>query len=243
MKDKGTDGTGTAGADERSLHDRLLDEWGTAIVDGVIAPGERLPEPELDGENPSRTVTREATRVLESMGLVTVRRKAGATVNPIREWNMFDPQVVRWRLSGRYRLEALHELSQLRSAIEPLAARLAAAHATSEQWAALTEAAIGMVSHSNHADEPEYLEADSLFHRTLVEASGNLMIADLADVVATLEGRTQHELMPKTANQEALDLHSEVAALVRKGDGDGAEAAMRRIVGEADDAITRIARG
>lgn len=226
---------------ERPLHDRLLDVWGMAIVDGDVAPGERLPDPELDGENPSRTVTREATRVLESMGLVSVRRKTGATVNPIGRWNMFDPQVVRWRLSGRHRLDALHELSQLRSAIEPLAARLAASHASREQWAALTEAAIGMVSHSDHADETEYLEADSMFHRTLMEACGNLMIANLGDVVvATLEGRTQHELMPKSANQEALDLHSEVAALVRKGDGAGAEAAMRRIVDEADAAVTRI---
>lgn len=229
-------------SDERPLHDRLLDAWGMAIVDGDIAPGERLPDPDLGGESPSRTVTREATRVLESMGLVSVRRKAGATVNPIRQWNMFDPQVIRWRLGGRHRLDALHELSQLRSAVEPLAARLAATHATNEQWAALTEAAIGMVSHADHADEQEYLDADSLFHRTLVEASGNLMIADLGDViVATLEGRTHHELMPKTANQEALDLHSEVAALVRRGDGMGAETAMRRIVDESDDAITRIA--
>ncbi|KAB7789536.1 FadR/GntR family transcriptional regulator [Bifidobacterium leontopitheci] len=226
---------------ERPLHDRLLDAWGMAIVDGDIAPGERLPDPDLDGESPSRTVTREATRVLESMGLVSVKRKTGATVNEISEWNMFDPQVVRWRLSGSHRLDALHELSQLRSAIEPLAARLAAAHATNVQWAALTEAAIGMVSHSDHADEREYLEADSLFHRTLMQASGNLMIANLGDVVAaTLEGRTQHELMPKTANQEALDLHSEVAALVRKGDGAGAETAMRRIVAEADAAVARI---
>ena len=37
-----------------------------------------------------------------------------------------------------------------------------------------------MVSHADDADEQEYLDADSLFHRTLVEASGNLMIADLA---------------------------------------------------------------
>ncbi|MBT1177561.1 FadR family transcriptional regulator [Bifidobacterium callimiconis] len=230
------------GTTDRPLHDRLLDEWGTAIVDGDLAPGDRLPEPDLGGERPSRTVTREATRVLESMGLVSVRRKAGATVNPIPRWNMFDPQVVRWRLGGRHRLEALHELSQLRSAVEPLAARLAASHATTDQWAALTEAAIGMVSHSDHADEQDYLDADIMFHRTLMKASGNLMIANLGDViVATLEGRTQHELMPKTANQEALDLHSEVAALVRKGDGAGAEAAMRRIVTESDDAITRIA--
>ncbi|MBW3092982.1 FadR family transcriptional regulator [Bifidobacterium sp. 82T10] len=227
---------------DRPLHDRLLDEWGTAIVDGDIAVGERLPEPDMGGETPSRTVTREATRVLESMGLVSVRRKAGATVNPIGQWNMFDPQVIRWRLGGAHRLDALHELSQLRAAVEPVAARLAADSATPEQWAALTEAAIGMVAHSDHANEQEYLDADMLFHRTLLEASGNLMFAKLGGVVAsTLEGRTRHELMPSVANQEALNLHAEVAALIRKGDGPAAEDAMRRIVTEADAAVTRIA--
>lgn len=236
----------SAPARTRSLHDLLLDEWGVLIVNGDVKPGERLPDPATateEGGAPSRTVTREATRVLESMGLVDVRRKSGATVNPIERWNMFDPLVIRWRMMGSHRMDALRELSQLRAAVEPVAARLAAANATPDQWASLTQAAIGMVSHSDHADEQPYLDADILFHRTLVRASGNLMLANLGDVIAsTLEGRTQHELMPKVANQEALDLHAEVAALVRKGDGAGAEAAMRRIVDEAAVAVERMTR-
>lgn len=49
-----------------------------------------------------------------------------------------------------------------------------------------------MVAHSDHANESEYLDADILFHRTLLEASGNLMFAALGDVIAsTLTGRTQ----------------------------------------------------
>lgn len=228
---------------ELSLHDRLLDQWGMAVVSGAAAAGERLPEPDMDGEPaPSRTVTREVTRVLESMGLVSVRRKAGATVNPIEDWNIFDPQVIQWRLRGPYRIAALHELSQLRAAVEPAAARLAATHATSEHWAALTSAAIDMVAHSDHANENDYLAADVRFHRTLLEASGNRMFAALGDVIeSTLTGRTHHELMPATADQTALNWHTEVAALIRKGDGMAAEDTMHRIVDESDEAISRIA--
>lgn len=103
-------------------------------------------------------------------------------------------------------------------------------------------AAIEMVAHSDHANESEYLDADILFHRTLLEASGNLMFAALGDVIAsTLTGRTQHELMPRVADQTALGWHTEVAALIRKGDGDGAETAMRQIVDESDQAISHIA--
>jgi DNA-binding FadR family transcriptional regulator len=226
-----------------SLHNRLLDEWGMAVVSGDTAEGSRLPEPAADGGTaPSRTVTREVTRVLESMGLVNVKRKAGATANPIDMWNIFDPQVIRWRMRGPYRICALHELSQLRAAVEPMAARLAAENATSEHWADLTRAAIDMVAHSDHADESEYLAADILFHRTLLNASGNRMFAALGDVIAsTLTGRTQHELMPKVADQTALNWHTEVAALIRKGDGEGAQAAMCQIVDESDRSISHIA--
>ena len=232
-----------ASVTDRPLHDRLLNEWGMAIVNGDIAIGERLPEPDMNGDTtPSRTVTREATRVLESMGLVSVKRKIGATVNPIDQWNMFDPQVIQWRLGGTHRQQALHELFQLRAAVEPIAARLAASNATTEHWATLTGAAIDMVSYSNHANGQDYLNADTLFHRTLLEASGNLMFARLGDVVAsTLQGRTQYELMPQVANQTALNLHVETAALIRKGDGAGAESAIRRIVDESDAAAMQLA--
>ena len=69
-------------------------------------------------------------RVLESMGLVAARRRVGITVLPPARWNPFDPDIIRWRLAGPDRLRHLQSLSELRSAIEPLAARLAAAHAT-----------------------------------------------------------------------------------------------------------------
>lgn len=235
-------GTSTTNG-ELSLHDRLLDEWGMAVVSGEVAEGERLPEPNMDGDAaPSRTVTREVTRVLESMGLVSVKRKAGATANPIEQWNILDPQVIQWRLRGPHRIAALHELSQLRAAVEPAAARLSATNATPEQWGILTGAAIEMVAHSNHANESAYLDADILFHRTLLEASGNRMFAALGDVIAsTLTGRTQHELMPQVADQTALNWHTEVAALIRKGDGAAAEATMRQIVDESDQAISNIA--
>lgn len=223
---------------EPSLHDRLLDQWGMDIISGDIAEGERLPAPAPGRELPSRTVTREVTRVLESMRLVTVKRKVGAVVNPPRVWNIYDPMVIEWRLRGPDREGTLHELSELRGSVEPTAARLAAARAKPEQWAALTQAAIDMVAHANQANESDYLQADECFHRTLLESSGNAMFAALGDVVASvLAGRTRHELMPRRANEQALRLHGDVAALIRQGDGDGARRAMERIVDESDQAI------
>ncbi len=230
-------------AAEGTLHDRLLDLWGAAIVGGAIAPGDRLPIPDLDSQRPSRTVTREVTRVLEAMGLVTVKRKVGATVNPYQLWNIFDPQVIEWRLRGPDRGRTLHELSELRACVEPMAAQLAAGHADQDQWAKLTRAAIDMVANADRADGPDYLRADETFHRTLLEASGNTMFAALGDVIASvLSGRTRHELMPRKADEKALRLHGDVAALIRRGDADGARHAMDWIVDESDRAVEQMTR-
>ena len=228
---------------EGTLHDRLLDQWGAAIVDGTIAPGDRLPSPDLGSQRPSRTVTREVTSVLEAMGLVTVKRKVGATVNPCQHWNIYDPQVIEWRLRGPDRGRTLHELSELRACVEPMAAQLAAGHADQDQWAKLTRAAIDMVANADRADGPDYLRADETFHRTLLEASGNAMFAALGDVIASvLSGRTRHELMPRKADEKALRLHGDVAALIRRGDAEGARHAMDWIVDESDRAIEQMTR-
>ncbi len=230
-------------AAEGTLHDRLLDQWGAAIVDGTIAPGDRLPAPDLDSQRPSRTVTREVTRVLEAMGLVTVKRKVGATVNPRQLWNIYDPQVIEWRLRGPDRGRTLHELSELRACVEPMAAQLAAGNADQDQWAKLTRAAIDMVANADRADGPDYLRADETFHRTLLEASGNAMFAALGDVIASvLSGRTRHELMPRKADEKALRLHGDVAALIRRGDAGGARHAMDWIVDESDRAVEQMTR-
>ena len=62
-------------------------------------------------------------------------------------------------------------------------------------------------------DLEAYLEADVAFHRTLLQASGNEMLAALTTVVAeVLAGRTHHDLMPARPNPVAIRLHGDVAA-------------------------------
>lgn len=224
------------------LHDSVIERLGSEIVSGVLPAGSVVGADELAGRlGVSRTVVREATRVLESVNLVRVRRKVGITVLPADAWSPYDPNVIRWRLDGPDRHAHLNALSELRSAVEPLAARLAARHATPAQCGALTAAVIGMSSTARAADGEAYLRHDADFHRTLLAASGNPMLHGLGDVVvAVLEGRTAHALMPRIAEPEAVRLHGVVAASIQAGDGEAAEAAMLAIVRESRSAVETV---
>lgn len=215
----------------RGLHGRVLDTLGPAITAGGYPPGSVLRTDELAKDfEVSRSVMREAVRVLESMHLVESRRRVGVTVRPKAEWNVYDPQVIRWRLAGADRPQQLRSLTVLRSAVEPIAAGLAARHATAEQCAELTECAIGMVANSRGHRLEAYLVHDVAFHRAILTASGNEMFARLGDVVSeVLAGRTHHEVMFEDPDPAAVTLHVQVAEAVREGDAPRAEELTRQI--------------
>ncbi|GAA5156284.1 FCD domain-containing protein [Nocardioides marinquilinus] len=226
-----------------ALHAEVLDALGEQIVGGDLSPGTVLT---LEGvarlHGVSVAMARECVRVLESMGMVTSRRRVGITVRPRDQWHVFDPRVIRWRLAGRDRAAQLVSLGELRSGFEPVAARLAAQRADAGQCAVLAAAVSDMTVLGRAGDLEAYLEADVRFHDTLLAASGNEMLQALSGVVAeVLGGRTHHDLMPARPNPAAIALHDDVARAVRAGDADAAEAAMRAIIDEAASAVAETA--
>lgn len=228
--DRTSDGAGEKRA-RQGLHARLLAQLGPAITAGEYPTGAVLRADEIaERYEVSRTVVREAVRVLESMRLVESRRRVGATVRPIEEWNVYDPQVITWRLAGADRARQLRSLTVLRSAVEPVAARLAAELATAAQCAELTEQALGMVATSRGQQLEAYLVHDVAFHRVILRASGNEMFAQLGDVVAAvLTGRTAHQVMFTDPDPAAVTLHVQVAEAVRARDAVRAEELTREI--------------
>src|SRR5688500_5820896 len=86
---------------EAGLHARVLDQLGTAICGGQLSSGSVLYIDDLvDRYAVSRSVVREVLRVLAAMGFIETRRRVGIMIRPASDWNVFDPQVIRWRLAS-----------------------------------------------------------------------------------------------------------------------------------------------
>ena len=85
-----------------SRYESIVDEIGPQIVDGVLTPGITLKLADLeDAYSISRTVAREVQRCLEGLGLVHAQRRVGMVVLDKEQWHVFDPSIIRWRLSGK----------------------------------------------------------------------------------------------------------------------------------------------
>lgn len=159
----------------------VVDTLGADIVTGAIAAPARFTLSDLSARfGISRTVAREAMRSLEQMGLVSSSRRIGITVLPQAEWNLFDPQVIRWRLECPHaRAAQQRSFQQLRLAVEPLAARLAAEHATLEQRTELRRLAARM-DNPQPSTPAEAHRTYLHFHSLILQASGNEMFGALA---------------------------------------------------------------
>ncbi|MFC7330172.1 FadR/GntR family transcriptional regulator [Marinactinospora rubrisoli] len=223
----------------RTLHNRVLAALGPAITAGEYLPGHVFTLERLERDfGVSRTVAREAVRVLESMHLVVSRPRTGVRVTPPEQWSVYDPQLIRWRLAGPGRGAQLRSLTELRAAVEPPAAAAAARRAAPEHRARLMELNRRMAATGAAGDLDAFLRLDIEFHRLILELSGNEMFRGLAGVVAeVLAGRTEYDLMPQHPRPEALRLHAHVASAVHDGLPEVAQAAMRAIVDEVVAAL------
>ncbi|MBH0131152.1 FadR/GntR family transcriptional regulator [Salinibacterium sp. NK8237] len=228
-----------------SLHARVLNDLGLSIVSGEISPDSTILAEQLEERyGVSRSVVREAVRVLQSLGMVASVKRVGMRVKPMSEWSLYDPLVIRWRLEQTENGRQLRSLTELRSAIEPQAAQLAALHASNEAAGELLALAARMRAVGRSGDLELFLELDIRFHSLVLAASGNEMFARLDRVIAeVLTGRTNRGLMPSTPHEEALQLHVDVADAIQGKRPDDAFASMERIMSRTIEEVEPIWAG
>lgn len=230
------------GGQQGDLHFSLVQKLGLAIAEGQFPVNSILRLDALEAEhNVSRSVVREAARVLSSKGMLESRRRFGTVVLPEESWNLYDPEVIRWRLASSRRLEQLRALNELRGAVEPQAARLAAERISWDKGSSLVSHAAKLWAAGQQGDHEEFLRLDVEFHSAVLSASGNAMFSQLHNLVAeVLTGRTEHGLMPVLPDHEALQLHVDVANAIQRGAAAEAHAAMSRIVQQSTDEMSSI---
>jgi DNA-binding FadR family transcriptional regulator len=168
----------------RNLTHQLTHQLGAAIVQGQYAIEKSFPtEAELSQQfNISRSVTREAVKMLTAKGLIASRPRQGIRVMPSSQWNMFDADVLSWTLNARPSLELLREFTQLRMAIEPEAAALAAENnQDSAKIKAIGDALARMKRADEGYDDP--LAADIEFHCAILAAGNNRFFFQLREFI------------------------------------------------------------
>lgn len=196
----------------RRQHSDIVAYIGSKIVGGEYPVGGILPrEEEFAAELAiGRSVVREAVRVLASKGLVEARPKRGTQVLPTDRWQMLDPDVLAWRRQGsgdRF----LRDLVDLRAMIEPAACALAAERATDTELELI--AALAREMQHTWGDEPAFIEADMRFHRALLQAAHNDLLAQIGVAIET-GLRISLEVTVSMGHGPRLGEHAEVAAAI-----------------------------
>jgi len=197
----------------RRLRDQIIaGQFGT---DGALPSEGQLSET----LGVSRTVIREAMRMLRAHGLVEVsqgRRPRVRRADPQQVVESFGTFVQRGDHS-------LLQLLEVRRPLETEIAALAAQRATPPQIKAMEEA---IKQQGSARGTQEQIEADVGFHDLLAEAAGNPLFQLLLTTLAGLMRRSRQETMSGTGNKRALSGHRAVLAAVRRANAEAARKAM-----------------
>lgn len=212
---------------------RLAVDLGCKITSGALEAGTILPtEGEIQMQyGVSRTVVREAVRHLAAKGLVTVGPKVGTRVRPSIDWNMLDIDVMRWHLMAEIRRPFVEAVYEMRLINEPEAARLAASRISPEQAARLATALQAMADHPRGS--PELIAADLLFHRIILEATGNPILRSLGTMIERSLAISFSLSWRQNPQEETVQQHARVFEAIRQGDGEASALFMRRLIESA----------
>jgi GntR family transcriptional repressor for pyruvate dehydrogenase complex len=209
---------------EQTLSERAQQQLEELIVSGGLKAGDRLPSEARMGQmfGVSRTVVREAVRLLSARGLVETRNGSGIYVRELGSGMIREPM----NLLLRHKSISVQDIVEVRALIEVHIAGLAAMWATSEDIAAMEES-IEKLRQPNLSHR-ECAEIDVEFHARLAVAARNPLFAIFSqslNAVMVDPIRVVYENVA-SARDDALREHGSILDRVRARDGEGARQAM-----------------
>jgi DNA-binding FadR family transcriptional regulator len=166
-----------------SNHAEVARTIGVDIITGRYAQDVKLPGDaaltRLFGV--SRPVLREAVKTLVAKGLLSTKARVGTVVRARAAWNMFDPAVIAWHLDAGVDKRFLSDLAEIRLAVEPRAAALAAERRTDTDLDVL-RAAVARMKGTPGASK-DFAEGDLSLHLAIANASGNPFMRSIGAVI------------------------------------------------------------
>lgn len=222
----------------RNLTSRIVHDLGRAIVTEQFTPEASFPvESDLCLQyNASRSIVREAVKMLTAKGLLRSRQRSGTEVLPETEWNLLDPDVLSWMLQRDFSIDLLIDFTEMRISIEPRAAALAADTASGSQRRAILRAIERMFAAEQGDDDA--LEADIAFHSAVLEASNNRFMRQFTDLSeATLRFSIRRTNAYKGVSRASAIEHRRVADAIVQGDPEKASTLMRELIQGALDLL------
>lgn len=192
------------------LRDVVFNTLRNAILKGELKPGERLMEIQLAMKlGVSRTPVREALRKLELEGLVIMIPRRGAIVADIT-------------------IQDLHDVLEVREALEELAVQKACANITQEQLEALQQAETDFKRYAENGDLMGCAESDMQFHEIIYEATNNRRLQQILMNLREQMYRYRMEyLKDKKMYRLLMEEHEQILKAIRKGDKQQAGETMR----------------
>ncbi|WP_031235137.1 FadR/GntR family transcriptional regulator [Asticcacaulis sp. AC402] len=215
-----------------SLAYGLLKTLGQSIVTGEFDNTIFPTEAELcQRYGASRTVMREAVKMLSAKGLLSSRQRQGTRIEPVDNWNMLDPDVLRWLMERPISNKIFREFAQMRLAIEPTAAALAAEVQDRRAIAQIRQGLEAMITTAG--DQDAALQADIDFHVAILKASGNPFFWRLKPLINNalqLSIQLTNKISGHTASIAA---HEAILVAIERGDGEAAKKASEALLIES----------
>jgi DNA-binding FadR family transcriptional regulator len=214
----------------RNLHGHVTQQLGVRIINGTLRPGDALPREDILAEQMaiSRTVLREAIRVLSAKGLIEARPKVGTRIREERYWHQLDADVLAWRCASMPTADFIQKLVEMREIVEPAAAAHAANRCSAEQFEDIHTAYLAMEAAQN---SDEWVEADLEFHEAVLKATNNELMISLFSVVETALGSYFVLSARKSSDfKYSLPYHRKVFEAIRRRQPESARRAMQQMI-------------
>lgn len=218
---------------------RVVDQIEGLILEGKLAPGVLLPTQSQLAEHlkVSRTVIREAIRILSARGLLEPKRGVGTVVRQVTRDQVAEPLSLLLRTQGKG--VTYQQLHQTRTLLEVGIASIAAAQATDADRARLKEIMAEMEAARDNPKEFAVWDAD--FHQALAEATQNPLLAVFSGLVRSQLEEFITSVVPHIELEvEILPYHHRILESIEASDEAAARQAMEEHLANVQTVTERV---